>query len=119
MAAKLKEPEVDALPEWDSMTEAQKDLFTRTLLRIRVWRFLAFGLSSTVLLLQPFLSSWYSAQEKNRAFELEKMQRSAETGSEMNKLIFSNMMDLSKELVILKAENKILKNKVQELSAKP
>lgn len=114
MGTKPKEPD-DALPEWDSLSDSQKDLFTRTLLRIKVWRFVAFALSSTVLLLQPFLSSWYSAQEKNRAFELEKMQKSSETGSEMNRLIFTNLMDLSKELITLKAENEALRQTIHQL----
>lgn len=105
--------------EWENLSDNQRDIFVKSITRMRMWRFFCFAIGSILLALQPLFNDFLNSREKERDYELSKIEKQSSSDANLNNVVLTNLLNLSQELISLKVENEALKKRIQELSTKP
>lgn len=100
---------------WSELSSEQKTLFVKAALTIKKLKFALYALASLFFIVQPLYTSFNEDRNQARQAELTKAQKDSENSLALSKMTLSNLLELSSQIVSIKAENETLKARVNEL----
>ncbi len=105
----------DQLPAWDALSEESRLIVTRATVSIRKWKFLFLSASSLFLVIQPVFNSIREDRAEARQAELVKTEKASESSLVLQKLLMSNLQEISAQLVAAQIDRESLRQKISTL----
>lgn len=105
-----QEPKEIDFPNWNDLSENQKNLLTKHIIQAKRWRFALFSLLTLIMTGQPILSSYYSNQNEERKAQNLRTEMATQSNKALNDSILQTVLELQKKLAVLEKE----KSKLEE-----
>lgn len=105
------------LPDWNSLSPAEREIVTRSVLSIRKYKFALMALTALFALIQPVISSYQNSKSADRQRELAQIEKTQDAASKNIATLMESVLKSTEQIGILKGENELLKKKIAELEA--
>lgn len=112
-----QEPKEINFPEWNQLSEGERDLLTRHIIQAKRWKFGLFAVLTLTMGLNPLLSSWFANKSEEGKIEAMKIEKLTESTKTFNESILASLVEAQKKIAILEKEKEELKVKIANLEA--